>query len=268
MTPRQVRAALRGRFSDAGFTEAGSAFVCQTPDLMHRVEVAAVRRLAGSIQIHHSVAPTGPAQQPVLTEELASHGHDSPYPRLWSAASVDGGLVLAQVLAIRRSFQTAQDLAHYFSDRHHPGDAMSVPHALPPSAANSLSAAEASAVMQRLAREILSQGFSRVGSQDDFECWSADLEVEGFRHCVYLEANSSCTLAVLVGFALPTKVVEGGLRSESARRQLMVAPKRVVFSAGRPLLLPMSAAPFEARQQVRSALDDHLGQHPPHRLPR
>ena len=136
MTPRQVRAALRGRFSDAGFTEAGSAFICQTPDLMHRVEVAAVRRLAGSIQIHHSVAPTGPAPQPVLTEELASHGHDSPYPRLWSAASVDGGLVLAQVLAIRRSFQTAQDLAHYFSDRHHPGDAMSVPHALPPSAAD------------------------------------------------------------------------------------------------------------------------------------
>jgi hypothetical protein len=125
---------------------------------------------------------------------------------------------------------------------------MVLPEALPPAAANSLSAAETSSVLQRLSREILSEGFSRVESQGDFELWSANREVEDFRHGVYLEANCSCTVAAFVIFAL--------------------APKQALFSAGRPLLLPMSPASIDETRQVRSALDEHLRLLPPHRLPR
>ena len=141
MTPKKVRATLRKHFCDAGFVEDGPRFSRQSQELTHCVEVTAVRGLSGSIQIHHHVSLTGQAQ-PLLSEELASHGHHSTFPRIWSAASVDERLVLEQVTAIYRSFQTRQDIVHFFSDRYQHGDELGLPGALPPAPINSLSSAE------------------------------------------------------------------------------------------------------------------------------
>ena len=143
-----------------------------------------------------------------------------------------------------------------------------MPDALPPAQINSLSAAESSRVLQRLAREILGKDFSLVPREADFELWSKKREVEGYRHCVYLEPNYSSTLAIFVTFALPAKIIAGGLRNESALRLLMVTPKHVFFSSGRPLLLPMTTPLSNAYTQVRTELNEHLGLHPPHLLPR
>ena len=267
MNPKKVRAALRKHFCDAGFVEDGPRFVRQSQELTHCVEVTAVRGLSGSIQIHHHVS-LKEQTQPLLSEELASHGHHSTYPRIWSAASVDERLVLDQVTAICRSFQTRQDLVHFFYDRYQRSDGLGLPGALPPAPINSLSAAESARVLQRLAREMLNEDFSLVPREADLELWSHKGEVEGYRHCVYLEANYSSTLAVLVTFALPAKLIASGFGGESALRMLMVTPKKVFFSAGRPLLLPMTTPLSNAYRQVRTELNEHLGLHPPHLLSR
>jgi hypothetical protein len=267
MSPRQVRSALRAHFGGAGFVEEGPRFISQTEQLTHCVEVAAVRRLAGSIQIHHHVSLKGRGN-PTLTEELASHGHHSPYPRIWSAGSVDAGLVLDQVSAICRSFQTRLDLAHFFSDRVRPGAEEGPIEADPFGTPNSLSAAESSQSLKRIARELLDEDFSLVPRQGDFELWASNQEVQGYRHCVYLETNYSCTLAVLVNFALPAMIIAGGITHERERRMLMVAPKQVLFRGSRPLLIPTSAVSFDGDGQIRSALIEHQAQNPPHLLPR
>jgi hypothetical protein len=142
------------------------------------------------------------------------------------------------------------------------------PGALPPALINSLSSAESSRVLQRLAREILNEDFSLVPREADFELWSHKREVEGYRHCVYLEPNYCSTLAVLVTFALPAKIIAGGFGGENALRRLMVTPKQVFFSSGRPLLWPMTTPPSNAYMQVRTDLNEHLERHPPHLLPR
>jgi hypothetical protein len=265
MTPRQVRAALRRHFNGAGFVEEGPRFVCETPQLTHCVEVTAVRRLPGSIQFHHCVSLKGQAE-PAMTEELASHGHHSPYPRIWSATSVDASLVLDQVLAICRSFQTRLDVAHFFSDRFRPDAEEGRIEVDPFGAPNSLSAAESAQALKRIALELLKDDFSLIPRQGEFELWSSNQEVEGYRHCVYLEPNYSCTLAVLVTLALPAKVIASGIRHDNERRMLMAAPKRVFFSGGRPLLISTSAVSFDGHTQIRRALVDHLRQHPPHLL--
>jgi hypothetical protein len=175
---------------------------------------------------------------------------------------------LEQVTAIYRSFQTRQDIVHFFSDRYQHGDELGLPGALPPAPINSLSSAESSRVLQRLAREILNEDFSLVPREADFELWSHKREVEGYRHCVYLEPNYCSTLAVLVTFALPAKIIAGGFGGENALRRLMVTPKQVFFSSGRPLLWPMTTPPSNAYMQVRTDLNEHLERHPPHLLPR
>ena len=267
MNPKKVRAALRKHFGDAGFAEDGPRFVRQSQELTHCVEVTAVRGLTGSIQIHHHVSLKGQTR-PLLSEELASHGHNSTFPRIWSAESVDERLVLDQVTAIYRSFQTRQDLVHFFSDRYQRSDELTLPDTLPPAPLNCLSAAESASVLQRLAREMLNEDFSLVPREAEFEIWWYKKEVDGYRHCVYLEPNYSSTLAVLVTFALPAQAIAGGLRSENARRRLMVTPKQIFFSDGRPLLLPISTPSPNAYFQVRTELNGLLQLHPPHLLPR
>lgn len=267
MTPRQVRAALRRHFNAIGFVEEGSSFVCQTPQVTHAVEVNAVRRLPDTIQIHHRVASHATTAL-ALTEEISSHGHNSPYPRIWSASSIDPTLVLEQVGAIYRSFQTRDDLAHFFSDRGHPEHGLIPPDAPVAIGLNSMSAAESSQALGRLAHELLGGDFSLVPRRADFELWASKQDIEGFRHCAYVDANQSSTLAVVVTFALPAPLIAGGLRTDAAVRMLMTTPKKVLFGHGRPILLPLSASQVSDLTEARAALAVHLADHPPHRLAR
>lgn len=267
MSPRQVRAALRTHFSGLGFIEDRSHFVCQTAELQHTVEMTAVRRLPGTIQVHHEVSLAGQAD-PLLTEEISSHWHNSPYPRIWLASSIDPSLLLEQVAAICRAFQTRRDLAHFYSDRVRPGAEHLWLDASECNEPKSLSATESSRALRRLAEDVLSGAFTLVSKQADFDLWASARETEGFRHCAYLESNQTCTLAVVVTFSLPARVVAGGLRSEQGIRMMMVAPKRVLLSRGRPMLLPLSVSPWVDCKPARAALVEHLMQHPPHLLPR
>ncbi len=267
MTPKQVRAALRNVFSNAGFVLDGPVFARQSQELAHRVEILAVRRIAGYVEIHHHVSPSGDAQ-PIVSEELASHRHNSAYPKIWSAASVDGRLVVEQVSAIYQTFQTNHDLAHFLSDRFSYGEAPKAPNGSWPSSPNSLSAAETTQVLQRLAREFLRDGFSLVRGNPDFEIWSYDQAVEGYHHCLYFESNYSGTLADLVTFSLPSNIIEDGLQSDAARRMLMVAQKNVLFCGGRPLLIPLTGGSFNLNAQFFAELTEYLRLNPPHLLPR
>lgn len=265
MTPRHARTALRSHFRSAGFVEEGTRFVYQTPELQHSVEVTAVRRLSGFVELLHQVSAKGHAEM-MLSEELASHGHNSPYPRIWSATSIDPSLVLDQVSAIIHTFQTLNDVAHFYSDRPHARTDATLGHAASPAKAHSLSAADACRELMRLAREILGQGFSLVRQNDEFELWVSNEEVEGFRHCAYVEANYSCTLAVVVYFALPAGVIARGFRHDDARRRLLIAPKRVFFDAGRPVLVSLSHSSPRDTAAIGAALLAQLQDHPPNLL--
>lgn len=271
MTPRQVRAALRGAFAAAGFAEEGSQFVAHTAELTHAVDVAAVRRLPGTVQIHHHVHLRGRAV-PALTEELASHRLGTEYPVIWSAAAVDAGLLMAQVLAIHRVFRTRHDLAHHFADREppHPDAGLSDAGGGADGPASSLTAAQAAAILQRLARELLDGDFALVPSGDDYEIWASRQAIDGFHHCAYVEANTSATLATIVGFALPAAAIDDRLRHDDSRRQLFRAHRQVVFRDARPLLMPMTAAPLADADAaaIRAALAEHRAQNPPNGLPR
>lgn len=75
-TPRQVRAALRTDFASTGLHEEGAGFIREEPDLVHGVEITAVRRLPSSIQILHDVVLKSD-QRVVLIQEIVSHGFKS-----------------------------------------------------------------------------------------------------------------------------------------------------------------------------------------------
>lgn len=265
MTPRQVRAALRNHFNGIGFVEQGSRFVSRSGALVHAVDVAAVRRLPGTVEVHHHVALTEQAP-PLLTEEIASHGHQSPYPRIWTASAVDPSLVMQQVVAIVNAFQTAHDIAHFQSDRVQPDPALPSTALTAAGQPHSLSAAQTSKALQRWAQAVLGEQFSRVPASLGFELWASRQVSEGFQHAAYLEANTSATLAHVVIFSLPAQVLASKLRADSARRALMTAPKQVLFSQGRPVLLPLAAAQVCGGEDARAALVDYLGQNPPHGL--
>jgi hypothetical protein len=143
LTARHVRTALRAALQDAGFTAEGAQFVHRTPELQHRMEVTGVRLLPGFVQMHHHIG-LGGEPDPWLTEELASHGHGSGYPRIWSAAALDVALVLAQVTALRDAFRCVADMAHLCADEPElaPPWAQGAAHAAAPGALSALSAAE------------------------------------------------------------------------------------------------------------------------------
>lgn len=267
MTPKQVRAALRSHFDGIGFVEQGSRFVAQAGELAHAVEVAAVRRLPGMIEIHHHVALSAQGT-PLLSEEISSHGHNSPYPRIWAASSVDPLLVMQQVAAIFRAFQTKTDLAHFLSDRTHPELELSSKDTPETGALNSMSAAETSKALRRLAQEVMGEQFSLLPGGVGFDLWASRQEIQGFRHTAYVEANRSATLAAVVIFSLPAQLLAANLRAESAVRKLMTAPKKVLFGGGRPILLPLAASQDADYEDVRAALHEHVQHNPPHLLPR
>ncbi len=256
MTPRQVRSSLKGPLAPLGFREAGSRFVGAAEEVEHQVEVTAVRRLQGCIEIHHRVSTLDEPRLSVA-QEVVSHGLGTEYPRIWSAAAVDAALVLQQVSAVCRVFRTRADLAHFLSEDGTPG-----------AKAGTWSASEAALVLERLARQILGHEFSRVPGFQDFGLWFSNAETEGYRHLAYLEANGTRTLANVVVLALPSNAVAGGFRSDSSLRLLMTAPKAVLYSGGRPVLVSMHADDAVDTAGVRSALLQHLAAHPPHRLPR
>lgn len=265
MTARRVRTALRAPLREAGFAEEGTQFVHRTAELQHRIEVAGVRRMAGFVQLHHHIAL---ADEPNawLTEELASHRLGSPYPRIWATASLDAGLVLDQALAIRDAFRTARDVAHFCSDRPHLAPLGALGPSVPAGSPASLSAAETSHALAKLGRDILGPTFHLAPRTETFELWIGNAEVGGFRSGAYLEANLSCTMAVVVTFALPSQVFSRGFRHDDARRRLWQAPKRVFFDAGRPLLLPlMRGAPIDTAA-LGAALTTQLASRPPNLL--
>lgn len=267
MTPRQVRAALRSHFNGIGFVEQGSRFVSRHGHLVHAVDVAAVRRLPDTVEIHHHVALSEQAP-PLLTKEISSHGHNSLYPRIWAASSVEPSLVLQQVAAIFRAFRTKHDIAHFQSDRALPGHELCSTEVPAMSEPNSLSAAETSNALRKLAQEVMGNQFSMVSGGLGFDLWASRQESEGFRHYAYIEANQSATLANVVILSLPVHVLAGNLRADSAVRALMTAPKQVLFSRGRPVLIPLSAPQGSDCEEARAALAEHVRQNPPHLLPR
>ena len=270
---RRARTALRDPLREAGFVMEGLQFVHRTPELVHRIEVTAVRRLAGFVQVDHHVSL---AAEPMawLTQELASHHLGSPFPTLWAEAAVDARLVLDQAAALCAAFRTVGDVAHFCSDR---------PHLTPPwaqgVAANSatpacLSEAEALQALARLGRDVLAPCFALAPATETFELWIGQAEVGGFRHGAYVQPNVSRTLAVVTIFALPSKVFSRGFRHDDARHALLRAPKQVLFEGGRPVLLPLKRSALidtAAHSAVYSpglsaALAAHLASHPPHRL--
>lgn len=263
MTPRQVRAALRPTFLAAGLREEGPRYVYETPEVLHSIEVTAVRRLAGCVQIHHQIL-LKPGREVVLTQEVESLGFQSAYPRIWSAECVDSQLVLEQVSAACGAFRTARDIAHFLSDRSHPDLRIEASHAGPQAPANTLCDSQAQQAVQRIARELLAPEFELVPRDEQFEVWSSNQEIEGYRHCAYVQANETCTLAHVEMFALSAAVVQGRFRSDDALRSLMTAPKSALFVAGRPALVPMTAGQAVDWAPIRRALLAHLSEHPPH----
>jgi len=266
MTPAQVRPSLKAPLAGLGFRKDGSRFVCDLPELVHHVDVTAVRRLAGCVQIHHRVATK---EQPPLSveQEVASYGLGSAYPRIWSSAAVDGALVLEQVSAVCRVFRCRSDLAHFTSEGDSPSTEVGRPDATPIDRARALSRTEAARVLEQLATETLGQAFSRVPRFNRFALWSSHAETEGYRHLAYMDANETRTLAHVVLLALPSNVVAGSLRSDDGMRRLMTAPKSVLYSAGRPVLLPMQEGCSGSIASARAALPGYMSEHPPHRLP-
>ena len=267
MTPRQARTTLRDPFLAAGFHAVGSRFVHETPEVVHSVDVSAVRRLDGCIQIHHEIALKRNGKV-VLTQEIVSHGFRSSFPRIWSDGSVDPRLVMEQVAVICRSFGNERDIAHFYSDRSHPdseGGAAPPPHAGP---ARTLCASQAQQAVQRIGRELLAPEFSRVPQHENFEIWCSKREVEGYRHCAYVQANHTCTLAHVEMFALPTAVVQTCFRNDDALRALMTAPKSALFASDRPVLIPMLPDPAPDYGPMREALLSHMDENPPHLLQR
>lgn len=263
-TARHVRTALRAALQDAGFTAESTQFVHRTPALQHRVEVTGVRLLPGFVQMHHHI---GLAGEPTdwHTEELASHGHGSGYPRIWSAAAVDVGLVLAQVTALRDAFRGVADVAHFCADEPDSAPSWAQANAAVSVAASSLSAAECRQALRHGGHALLGPGFDLLPPTETFDLWAARAEHGGFRHGAYLEANAGRTQAVVVVFALPAVVFARGFRHDDARRRLWQAPKQVLFDAGRPVLLPLRpGAPVDAAA-VGAALTLHLARHPPDR---
>ncbi len=267
MTPRQVRADLRGPLLAAGLHAVGARFVHETPELVHSLDVTAVRRLAGHVQIHHEIA-LKPDRRVVLTQEIVSHGFQSDFPRIWAAESVDPQLVTDQVSAICRSFGAARDVAHFFSDRSHLNLDIGATQESPAAPVHTLCASQAQQVLQRMAREILAPEFSLVPQHEPFEVWCSRLEMEGYRHCTYLQANETCTLAHLEMFSLPAATIENHFRSDDALRQLMTAPKSALRAHGRPVLIPMVPIQAVDHGPLRQALLLHMVENPPHRLPR
>lgn len=263
---RRVRTALRAALCDAGFAEEGTQFVHRTPELAHRVEVTAVRRIGGHVQIDHHVALAAEANA-WLTQALASHHLGSSFPTLWAEASVDARLVLDQAVAIRTAFRTVGDVAHFCSDRPHLAPPWALRGAAPGAAlAASLSEAETSQALAQLGRGILGPCFALAPPTESFDLWIGHAEVGGFRHGAYLEANLSSTLAVVVTFALPSKVFSRGFRHDDARRALWRARKHVFFDRGRPVLLPLErGAPIDTAT-LSAALAVHLASRPPNLL--
>jgi hypothetical protein len=263
-TARQVRTALRLPLCDAGFTAEGTAFVHRTPALQHRIEVTGVRRMQGFVQMHHHI---GLASETTdwLTEELASHGHGSGYPRIWSAAAVDVGLVLAQVNALRDAFRHVADVAHFCADEPDRAPPWAQGAAAHAAALSSLSAAECQQALAQVGQALLAPNFNLLPPTETFDLWVARAEHGGFRHGAYLEANPGRTHAVVVVFALPASVFARGFRHDEARRRLWLAPKQVLFDAGRPVLLPLRrGAPLDTAS-LGVALAVHLARHPPDR---
>ena len=261
---RRVRTALRTPLRDAGFVEEGTQFVHRTPELAHRIEVTAVRRIAGFVQIDHHVAL---AAEPNawLTQELASHRLGSSFPTIWAEAAVDARLVLDQAVAIRAAFRTVGDVAHFCSDRPHLAPTWALGDAAPSATSASLSEAETSQALARLGCEIFAPSFSLAPPTESFDLWIGHAEVGGFRHGAYVEANVSSTLAVVVTFALPSKVFSRGFRHDDARRALWRAPKRVFFD-GAPVLLPLTRGALIDTATLSAALAVHLASHPPNLL--
>jgi hypothetical protein len=262
---RRVRTTLRAPLRDAGFVEEGTQFVHRTHELAHRIEVTAVRRISGFVQIDHHI---GLAAEPNawLTQELASHYLGSSYPTIWAEAAVDARLVLDQAVAIRVAFRTVDDVAHFCSDRPHLAPPWAQGDASPSATPASLSEAETLQALARLGREILGRRFALAPPTESFDLWIGHAEVGGFRHGAYVEANVSSTLAVVVTFALPSKVFSRGFRHDDARRALWRAPKRVLFDGGRPVLLPLRRGALIDTTTLSAALDVHLASHPPNLL--
>lgn len=92
--------------------------------------------------------------------------------------------------------------------------------------------------------------------------------MEGCRHCAYLQANDTCTLAHLEMFSLPAATIETRFRSDDALRQLMMAPKSTLLAHGRPVLIPMVPTDTVDHGPIRQALLLHMNENPPHRLTR
>jgi hypothetical protein len=149
LTARIASAALRKTFLAAGFCEDGNRFVLETPELQHGVDVTGVCRLAGFVSIDHTICPKGSVQR-ILTEELASHHHGSPCPRIWASQSVDPGLVLEQSAAIVDAFQALDDVTHYDADRPDVRPEALVGHAPSAGPMRSLSAADNELFMKPL----------------------------------------------------------------------------------------------------------------------
>ena len=245
----------------------GPRFVLETPEVVHNIDVSAVRRLQGCIQIHHEIALKRDGKV-VLTQEIVSHGFQSSYPRIWSAGSVDPRLVLDQVTAICRSFGTERDIAHFLSDRSHPdvlSDSAPPLHADP---AGTLCASQAQQTVQQIARELLASRFSLVPRHEPFEVWYSHDEIEGYRHCAYVQANETCTLAHVEMFALPAAVLQTCFRNDDALRMLMTAPKSALLANDRPVLIPMVPGEAVDYAPLRKALRSHLDENPPHLLRR
>ena len=233
---RQAKVALREPLRSLGFTEDGSHWLLRRPGLQHSVALSAVRRLAGFVDLMHQVQVDGESDA-ALTETLASHGHQSPYPVIWAADRIDPRLLLEQVGAIVDGFQTPADVQQHREQG---------------------AEAAAQAVLQ-LGREILAPHFMLAPDNDDFALWlTREADGDGLYHCVYLEANASGTLATLVHCALPTDAVTRGFGHHDTRRQLMRAQRQVLFAHGRPLLLPLRRPLPEPAAQIAATLQARL----------
>lgn len=101
---------------------------------------------------------------------------------------------------------------------------------------------------------------------ESFDLWAGRADVGGFRHGAYVQADLSCTMAVVMIFALPSKVFVRGFRHDDARRALWRAPKRVFCDAGRPVLLPLARSTPIDSATLSAALALQLASHPPNLL--
>lgn len=270
MTTVRIRSALAPALSPFGFARSGSEFVLRQPELEHSVSVFPVRRLAGYIEVVHSVLEvaddSSPAKGRAPLIQGRVQGFMEPYLGLWASDTFDAALAAKQISAIVSAFSSLADVAHFYSDRSMPNYTSSSQALASVGAPNSLSATEEGALLRHHALEVLGSQFTsapRLGN----ELWAHCQEVGGYRYCAYLAATDTATFATLLYFPFASKDIEKGRKNDEVLRLLLSAPKRLLTDGGKPVLIPLIADSVDYAR-VTEVLAKQLAKVPPNALPR